>query len=62
MNLTKLIGTLLLAMSLSFSVMAQGLPKMGQPEIGFSKERLKRLSEAFQSDVDKGAIPGAVVR
>jgi CubicO group peptidase (beta-lactamase class C family) len=62
MNLTKLIGTLVLATSLSFSVMAQGLPKVGQPETGgFSKERLKRLGETFQSDVDKGAIPGAVV-
>ena len=27
----------------------------------FSSERLKRVTDAFQSEVDKGAIPGAVV-
>jgi len=62
MNLTKLIGTLVLATCLSFSVLAQGLPKVGQPDaISFSKDRLRRLTEVFQSDVEKGAIPGAVV-
>jgi CubicO group peptidase (beta-lactamase class C family) len=28
---------------------------------GFSSDRLKRVTDAFQSEVDKGAIPGAVV-
>jgi CubicO group peptidase (beta-lactamase class C family) len=62
MNLTKCISTMILATSLSFSAMAQGLPKADQPDsLGFSTERLKRLGEVFQSDVDKSAIPGAVV-
>jgi CubicO group peptidase (beta-lactamase class C family) len=62
MNLNKLIGSSLLATSLCFSAFAQGLPKAGQPqEVGFSAERLVRLSSVFQSDVDKGVIPGAVI-
>jgi CubicO group peptidase (beta-lactamase class C family) len=41
---------------------AQGLLKAKTPEeVGLSSERLKRVSAGFQADVDKGAIPGAVV-
>src|SRR6266853_827984 len=62
MNSRKLIGILLVATSLSFSALAERLPAAGQPEaLGFSAERLKRLGNAFQADIDKGAIPGAVV-
>jgi CubicO group peptidase (beta-lactamase class C family) len=62
MNVAKLIAVLALATSLSVSALAQGLPKAASPEeIGISTQRLKRLSAAFQSDVDKGVIPGAVV-
>src|SRR5712671_3636983 len=62
MSPTKLIGILLVATSLSFSALAERLPAAGQPEaLGFSAERLKRLGNAFQADIDKGAIPGAVV-
>jgi CubicO group peptidase (beta-lactamase class C family) len=51
-----------LATCFAVSALAQGLPKASQPEdVGFSSERLKRLTSAFQADVDKGAIPGAVV-
>jgi CubicO group peptidase (beta-lactamase class C family) len=47
---------------ISFSALAQGLPQATQPEeVGFSSQRLTRLTAAFQSEVDKGAIPGAVV-
>jgi CubicO group peptidase (beta-lactamase class C family) len=50
------------ASCLAFSALAQGLPKAGKPEeVGFSSERLKRIAGAFQADIDKGAIPGAVV-
>jgi CubicO group peptidase (beta-lactamase class C family) len=59
---TKLICAVLVAANLSFPVAAQNLPMAARPdEVGFSTERLKRLSDAFQSDVDKGLIPGAVV-
>ena len=47
---------------ISFSALAQGLPRASQPEeVGFSSQRLLRLTEAFQAEIDKGAIPGAVV-
>jgi CubicO group peptidase (beta-lactamase class C family) len=50
------------ATCIAFSALAQGLPKASQPEaVGFSSERLKRLTSTFQADVDRGAIPGAVV-
>jgi CubicO group peptidase (beta-lactamase class C family) len=50
------------ATCIAFSALAQGLPKASQPEdVGFSSERLKRVTSAFQTDVDKGTIPGAVV-
>ena len=39
-----------------------GLPKSDRPEdVGFSTERLKRITEAFRKAVDSGDIPGAVV-
>jgi CubicO group peptidase (beta-lactamase class C family) len=61
MNVAKLIAALVLATSLSVPALTQGLPKVAPDEVGFSAQRLKRLSGAFQSDVDKGVIPGAVV-
>ncbi|XUM22421.1 serine hydrolase domain-containing protein [Bradyrhizobium oligotrophicum S58] len=54
--------SLLLAAGLSTSVWAESLPKTNSPEtVGLSSERLQRLTHAFQADVDKGLIPGAVV-
>jgi len=51
-----------IATCIAFSAFAQGLPKASQPEeVGFSSERLKRLTGTFQADVERGAIPGAVV-
>jgi CubicO group peptidase (beta-lactamase class C family) len=51
-----------IATCVAFSALGQGLPKANKPEdVGFSSERLKRVTDAFQSEVDKGAIPGAVV-
>ena len=36
--------------------------KTDRPEdVGFSSERLKRVNVALQADVDRGAIPGAVI-
>jgi len=46
----------------AFSVVGQDLSKLTRPEdSGFSTERLARITQFFQGDVDKGAIPGAVV-
>src|SRR3954469_19620704 len=44
------------------AALAQDLPKLSRPEeAGFSSERLSRITQFFQSEVDKGAIPGAVL-
>ena len=46
----------------ALSGLAQDLSKLTRPEdSGFSTERLARITTFFQGDVDKGAIPGAVV-
>lgn len=51
-----------LVLFLVTSAEAQVLPRAKSPEsVGFSSERLKRLSVAIQKDVDQGKIPGAVV-
>jgi CubicO group peptidase (beta-lactamase class C family) len=52
--------TLLLTFALC--TFAQELTQLSKPEeAGFSSERLARITEFFQTEVDKGAIPGAVV-
>lgn len=44
------------------SAFAQELPKVSRPEdSGLSSERLGRIALLFQSEIDKKAIPGAVV-
>jgi CubicO group peptidase (beta-lactamase class C family) len=41
---------------------AQDVTKLSKPEeAGFSSERLARITQYFQSEVDKGAVPGAVL-
>jgi CubicO group peptidase (beta-lactamase class C family) len=58
----KILCVCTIATCISFSALAQGLPQASQPEeVGFSSQRLRRLTDAFQAEVDKGAIPGAVV-
>jgi CubicO group peptidase (beta-lactamase class C family) len=62
MKYRNLICMSLVATCVAVTAFAQGLPKANQPaEVGFSSERLNRLTQAFQTDVDKGTIPGAVV-
>src|SRR6266436_8782283 len=44
------------------SVSGQGLPKSRRPDdVGFSSERLARINKFFQGEIDKKAIPGAVL-
>jgi CubicO group peptidase (beta-lactamase class C family) len=44
------------------SAIAQDLGKVSCPEdVGFATERLGRITKFFQGDVDRGAIPGAVL-
>jgi CubicO group peptidase (beta-lactamase class C family) len=62
MKFRNLICMFLAAACFAWSAFAQGLPKANQPEdVGFSSDRLKRATSAFQAEVDKGAIPGAVI-
>ena len=62
MRFGRIICMCAIATCIAFSSLAQGLPKANKPEdVGFSSERLKRVTDAFQSEVDKGAIPGAVI-
>ena len=59
---TRIMVAAILLMFLVTMASAQGLPKAETPEaVGFSSERLKKISAALQADVDKGVIPGAVV-
>jgi CubicO group peptidase (beta-lactamase class C family) len=62
MKLRNLVLAFLAGACVAFSAVAQGLPTASRPEdVGFSSERLKRIADVFQAEVDKGAIPGAVV-
>ena len=52
----------ILVLVCAVSAFAQEMPKVNRPEeSGFSSERLGRLTQFFQGEVDKGAIPGAVI-
>jgi CubicO group peptidase (beta-lactamase class C family) len=56
-----LIATCLFLCS-SVSAFTQNLPNAARPEdLGFSSERLARITQYFQSEVAKGAIPGTVL-
>ena len=62
MKFRNLVCMSALATCIAFSALAQGLPQASKPEeVGLSSERLKRVTAAFQADVDKGALAGAVV-
>ena len=59
MKFSRIICVSAIATCVAFSALAQGLPRANKPEeVGFSSERLKQITDAFQSEVDKGAIPG----
>lgn len=61
MNRTRklLLTSVLLCCAVAF---AQDLSKLSRPEeAGFSSDRLNRITQFFQGEVDKGAIPGAVL-
>lgn len=51
-----------LFISCAISLLAQELPNLSRPEeAGFSSERMNRLTQFFQGEVDKGSIPGTVL-
>jgi CubicO group peptidase (beta-lactamase class C family) len=44
------------------SSLGQSQPRANRPEdVGFSSERLARITKLFQGDIDKGAIPGVTL-
>jgi CubicO group peptidase (beta-lactamase class C family) len=46
----------------AIAALAQELPKISRPEeAGFSSERIARITQYFQAEVDNGSLPGAVV-
>jgi len=54
--------TICLFLSCAISALAQDVSKLSRgEEAGFSSERLGRITQFFQSEVDKEAIPGAVL-
>jgi CubicO group peptidase (beta-lactamase class C family) len=58
----KQLSAFCIFLSLAISTLAQDLNKISRPEeAGFSSERLARITQFFQSEVDNGAIPGVVL-
>jgi CubicO group peptidase (beta-lactamase class C family) len=43
------------------SAWARELPVVQPEKVGLSSERLERIGEAFQAEIDQGRLPGAVV-
>jgi CubicO group peptidase (beta-lactamase class C family) len=62
MMLRGFLSATIVVLSIAFPAVAEPLPKVSQPEeVGLSAPRLKMLDAAFQSEVDRGKLPGAVV-
>ncbi|WP_245476127.1 serine hydrolase domain-containing protein [Bradyrhizobium sp. Leo170] len=62
MMLRGFLSATIVAVCIAFPAVAEPLPKASQPEeLGISAQRLKILDAAFQSEVDSGKLPGAVV-
>jgi CubicO group peptidase (beta-lactamase class C family) len=62
MKPTRALIALLHALCLSAPLCAQHLPVAATPEsVGFSSDRLDRITTFFQSEIDRQAIPGAVI-
>lgn len=58
----RILLTICALASCAVAAVGQELGKVSRPEdSGFSAERLGRITKFFQGDVDKGAIPGAIL-
>ncbi len=61
-RLARLLFVSCLLLCCALSLFAQDLPKANRPEdAGFSFERLARITQFFQGEVDNNAVPGAVL-
>jgi CubicO group peptidase (beta-lactamase class C family) len=62
MNWKRALLAACILISWAGAVLGQSQPKPNRPEdVGFSSERLARLGTFFQGEIDKKAIPGAVL-
>jgi CubicO group peptidase (beta-lactamase class C family) len=62
MMLRGFLSATIVAICIAFPAVAEPLPNVSQPEeVGLSAPRLKMLDAAFQSEVDRGKLPGAVI-
>lgn len=62
MNLKRSLLRTLLFVCCASCATGQTLPSAGRPEdIGFSSDRLARIAQFFQGDIDRGTIPGATL-
>jgi CubicO group peptidase (beta-lactamase class C family) len=62
MNQKKILLAVCLFVCGTIPASGQNLTNLSSPESsGFSSQRLDRITRAFQAEVDKGVIPGAVV-
>src|SRR5271155_4670388 len=62
MNRKRILIAVCLFVCWASCIQSQGLPTAKRPEdVGFSSERLNRITKLFQAEIDKGSIPGAVL-
>jgi CubicO group peptidase (beta-lactamase class C family) len=62
MNRKRTVLTICVLVCWASPVFGQTVPKLKQQEdVGFSAERLTRITSFFQGEIDKGAIPGAIL-
>src|SRR6266403_4464820 len=62
MRWKRIVLTICVLACCTVPVVAQDLSRLNRPEdMGFSRERLGRITKFFEGDVEKGAIPGAVL-
>ena len=59
--LKTLLASFIGSLALLTTALAQTLPNASPQELGFSPERLERISAWLRDDIAKGTIPGAVV-
>ena len=61
MRLVRLAAASALAAIIALPAWAQGLPRAEPDEVGFSSDRLKRLTDRMQAGVEGNELPGAIV-
>jgi hypothetical protein len=62
MNIRRLLFAALIVTCWAGVALAQDLAVFAKPEqLGFSPDRLKRITDAYQGYVDRGELPGAVM-